>query len=257
MGSPLLRIGTMVCWVHLVGKPSHMALLKMCASNGSKVSRAYIKCSPTNPSWSWAFPNCSLSMAFLTFCGVKKVDSCGREAFGWGRGGCPGISYRTFAYSCHTWGEVSCVVGCLSLNIFHALLLSCPRNKWYKWSSNLAKYNLFFFGVLLFLVWGYKYPEKIVLLDNSINESHFSFLALIPTGFLDQEGRLCTKPNRYNLKSDQTKLAMMVMTVTVYWPTCTGTSWSTKNVGITHCFQGILWRTTCHRKWTNLVSFFG
>ena len=53
-------------------------------------------------------------MPFLTFCGVKKVDSCGCEPCGWGRGGCPGISYRTFAYSCHNWGEVTCVEGCLS-----------------------------------------------------------------------------------------------------------------------------------------------
>ena len=83
-------------------------------------------------------------MAFLTFCGVKEVDLRGREPCGWGRGGGPGISYRTFAYSCHTWGEVTCVVRCFSLNIFHALLLSCPRNKQYKWSSNLAKYKLFF-----------------------------------------------------------------------------------------------------------------
>ena len=104
-------------------------------------------------------------MAFLIFCGVKKVDSCRREACGWGRGGCPGISYRTFAYSCHTWGEVTCVVGCLSLNIFHALLLSCPRNKWYKWSSNLAKYNLFFFFTRLwkvaFACLSYKCPKLL------------------------------------------------------------------------------------------------
>ena len=29
----------------------------------------------TNSSWSWVFPNCSLSMAFLYLCGVEKVDS--------------------------------------------------------------------------------------------------------------------------------------------------------------------------------------
>ena len=111
-----------------------------------------------------AFPNCNRSMAFHTFCGVIQVDSGGREPCGSGRGGCPEIPYRrTFAYLCHTWGEVTGVVGFLSLNIFHALLLSCPRNKWYKWSSNLAKYNLFLFltsvGRLHSLVCVYKCPE--------------------------------------------------------------------------------------------------
>ena len=69
------------------------------------------------------------SIAFLTFCGVKKVDSVGHEPYGWENGGCPVISYSTFACSCHTWDKVSCVVGCLSLNIFNALLLYCSRNK--------------------------------------------------------------------------------------------------------------------------------
>ena len=58
--------------------------------------------------------------------------------------GLPGISYSTFAYSCHTLVEVSCMVGCLPLNIFNALLLSY-RNNWYICTSNLAKYDLFFF----------------------------------------------------------------------------------------------------------------
>ena len=40
----------MVCSVHLVGKPSHIALLNMRAHNRSKMSQALIKCSPLNPS---------------------------------------------------------------------------------------------------------------------------------------------------------------------------------------------------------------
>ena len=111
-------------------------------------------------------------MAFLTFCGVKKVYACGREPCGWGREGCPGLSYRTFAYSCHTWGEVSCVVDCLSLNIFHALLLSWPRNKRYKLSSNLAKYNLFYFLTrrwkVLLLVCVYTYFELLHTASKSL-----------------------------------------------------------------------------------------
>ena len=64
-------------------------------------------------------------------CRVKKVDSCGCEPCGWESGGCPRISCSPFAYSCHTWGEASCVVCCLLLNISRALLLSWARNMWY------------------------------------------------------------------------------------------------------------------------------
>ena len=42
-------------------------------------------------------------------------------------------------------GEVNHGVSCLSLNIFHALFHYCARNKQYICTSNLAKYDLFFF----------------------------------------------------------------------------------------------------------------
>ena len=50
----------------------------------------------------------------------KKVNSHECEPRGLVKGCCSQMSYSTFTYSCCTRGEVSC----LSLNIFHALLLS-------------------------------------------------------------------------------------------------------------------------------------
>ena len=41
--------------------------------------------------------------------------------------------------------KVSCVIGYFSLNIFHAFLLSYPRNKSYWCTPNLAKNVVFFF----------------------------------------------------------------------------------------------------------------
>ena len=92
-------------------------------------------------------------MAFLTLYGVKKVDSCGCEPCVWENGDCPRISYGSFAYSCHTWGEVSCVVCCLSLNISYALLLSWARNMWYPCIRGG--------GRLVLLVCVYKYLELL------------------------------------------------------------------------------------------------
>ena len=40
-------------------------------------------------------------MAFLTFCGVKKVDSCGREPCGCGRRDCPRIGRCKKCKKCH------------------------------------------------------------------------------------------------------------------------------------------------------------
>ena len=88
--------------------------------------------------------DCNLWIAFLTFCEMKNV---GVSHVTWlGKGG-------RAAWKCHmvalhilaNWLEVSCVLGCFSLNIFHALFFPCSRNNQYTSASSLAKYNLYYF----------------------------------------------------------------------------------------------------------------
>ena len=70
-----------------------------------------------------------------------------------------GISYSTFAHSCQTWGEITCMIAWLSINIFYTLLLCCPRNKWYAFPQCIK-------GLLL--IWA-------ILINHYISQIHVHF----------------------------------------------------------------------------------
>ena len=108
---------------------------------------------------SWVFSNYSHLMTFLTFSGIKNVGPSGHEPCGWERRGCSGISYSTFAHSCQTWGEITCMIAWLSINIFYTLLLCCPRNKWYAFPQCIK-------GLLL--IWA-------ILINHYISQIHVHF----------------------------------------------------------------------------------
>ena len=110
-----------------------------------EIKQWMVSSSLTNPWWSWAF---NLSMRILTFSGVKRWIKVGASHVGlvWGMSNLP--------YSCQAWCEVSCALGCLSLNILHVNLLSCSRNGYI--SSQR-------FGSLILLVYMYKSLTLILL----------------------------------------------------------------------------------------------
>ena len=70
MESPLLKIGTMVCSVQLSGKPSHIALLKMCQQE-EHFFTGIDKLFTYESIMISDFTNCNQLMAFLTFYAVK------------------------------------------------------------------------------------------------------------------------------------------------------------------------------------------
>ena len=94
------------------------------------------------------------------------------------------MQYSTFPYSCDTWVEFRVVVGCLLMNIFNALLLSCPRNKLYTRFKLRQIYDLFFFlrdiRRLLLLVFVNKSPELLCHASSSLypDVPHHSYSAL-------------------------------------------------------------------------------